>query len=474
MTKEKEAPRIIYVDLDYTLLCIDLLRERLVTVLFHEPLTLFQVIYWLFCGGRARLKTEFAARHPLDVVSLPYNQELLAFLRAQKDAGQRLVLATAAAATWAQAIAAHLRLFDRVLATTLETGNLKSRRKLKLILEDAKGEPFGYAGDAAADVPILEAAKWPIVVGAGVELAGTNASNALAISRRAPNARPWWRALRLHQWSKNLLLFVPAMSAHQMLKVWPQALLALGSFCSVASALYLLNDLCDIDLDRKHPDKRLRPIPAGRLDPFAAIGLIACLLGIAAALSFPLPSAYSIVLICYAVANILYSQRCKRIPVLDVTVLAFLYSIRIFAGGAACSIAVSTWLAALTFFLALSLAHLKRYVETMSLELGAPAATRPAYQGEDTAWLATAGIASGLISVLILALYITSTQTYALYHKPQLLYLICILQFYWIERMWMLAYRGTMLSDPVTFIITDRSSYVLFVTVLAIAYLAAG
>jgi phosphoserine phosphatase len=199
MTKEKEAPSIIYVDLDHTLLCIDLLRERLLTALFHEPLILFQVLFWLFSGGRARLKAEFAARHPLDVVDLPFNEELLVFLRAQKAAGQRLVLATASPHPWAQAIATHLGLFDRVLATTIETGNLKARRKLKFILEDAKNEPFAYAGDAAADVSIFDAAQWPIVVGANGRLAGYNASNALAISCGVPNASPWWQALRMHQ-----------------------------------------------------------------------------------------------------------------------------------------------------------------------------------------------------------------------------------------------------------------------------------
>jgi 4-hydroxybenzoate polyprenyltransferase/phosphoserine phosphatase len=474
MTKEKEAPRIVYVDLDHTLLCIDLLRERLLLALFHEPLVLFRILFWLFCGGRARLKTEFAARHSLDVMDLPFNVELLVFLRAQKAAGRSLVLATAAPRQWAEAVAAHLGLFDRVLATTLETGNLKARRKLKFILEDAKGEPFGYAGDAAADVPILEAAQWPIVVGTTARLAGSNPAKARVISRRAPNASPWWHALRMHQWSKNLLLLAPAVSAHQVLHVWPQILLAFGSFSSVSSALYLLNDLYDIDLDRKHPNKRLRPIPSGRLDPVVAAGLIVCLVGLAAILSVSLPSAYRIVLLCYAATNILYSKQFKRIPVLDITVLAFLYSIRIFAGGAACGIPVSTWLAALTFFLALSLAHLKRYVETMLLQLGASAPTRPAYRGEDTLWLATAGIGAGLTSVLVLALYITSAQTYMFYRKPQLLYIICILQFYWIERMWMLAYRGKMSSDPVAFIITDRNSYVLAAIVLIISYVAAA
>jgi 4-hydroxybenzoate polyprenyltransferase len=294
----------------------------------------------------------------------------------------------------------------------------------------------------------------------------------IGCSRQVPDAKPWWQAFRLHQWSKNLLLVVPAVGAHQLLRVWPSVLLAFGSFCCIASALYILNDLYDIDLDRKHPDKRLRAIPSGRLDPLAAFGAILGLVALAGVLSFPLPLKYLLVLACYAVTNLLYSKHFKQIVVLDVTVLAFLYSIRIFAGGAACLIAVSTWLAALTFFLALSLAHLKRYVETTQLQRAVSAPARPAYVGEDSVWLAMAGISAGLISVLVLALYITSAQTYELYGKPQLLYIICILQFYWIERMWMLAYRGKMSSDPIEFIMRDWNSYLLAAIVLVIAELA--
>jgi hypothetical protein len=137
MTREKEAVRNIYVDLDHTLLCIDLLRERLLIAILHEPFILFQALYWLFRGGRARLKTEFAAGHPLDVGGLPFNQKLLSLLQERKSVGQKLILATGAPRQWADAIAAHLGIFDRVLATTLETGNLKARRKLDLILLDA-------------------------------------------------------------------------------------------------------------------------------------------------------------------------------------------------------------------------------------------------------------------------------------------------------------------------------------------------
>ncbi len=474
MTIDKRGVKTIYVDLDHTLLCIDLLRDRLANILLHRPLALFLATYWLLCGGPARLKAELAARYPVDPAHLPYNADLLMFLRASRAAGQRLVLATAAPRPWAEAVAAHLNLFDHVLATTPETGNLKGRRKLEFILRDSNGESFGYAGDAGADRPILEAAKLSIVVGATGVLAGKNKEHALLFPRLVPGGQPWWQALRPHQWSKNILLVAPAISAHRFFEVWPQVLLAFAGFSSAASALYILNDLFDVDVDRKHPRKQLRAIPAGRLDPAAALGLMIFLLVIAGGLSLLLPFKYALVLVCYAATNLLYSKQFKSIAVLDVTVLAFLYSVRVFAGGAACGIAVSTWLAALTFFLASSLAHLKRYVETMLLQPGAAAPTRPAYLGEDILWLAIGGVSSGLISVLVLALYITSPQIYSLYPKPQLLYIICGLQFYWIERMWMMAYRGKMSSDPIAFMLTDRNSYMLAAVVLVLTYIAAA
>ncbi|HEX4140348.1 MAG TPA: UbiA family prenyltransferase [Candidatus Methylacidiphilales bacterium] len=474
MTIDKRGVKTIYVDLDHTLICIDLLRDRLASILLHRPLALFPVLYWLFCGGPARLKAELAARYPVDPANLPYNADLLVFLRASHAAGQRLVLATAAPRPWAEAVAAHLNLFDHVLATTPETGNMKGRRKLEFIQRESNGESFGYAGDAHVDRPILEAAKLPIVVGATAELAGKNKDHALLFPRQVPAAQPWWQALRIHQWSKNILLVAPAVSAHRFFEVWPQVLVAFASFSSVASALYILNDLLDIDVDRKHSQKHRRAIPAGRLDPAAAFALMTVLLLVAAGFSLMLHLKYALVLGCYAATNLIYSKQFKRIAVLDVTVLAFLYSVRVFAGGAACGIAVSTWLAALTFFVALSLAHLKRFVETMSLQPGVTAPARPAYLGEDSLWLAIGGVSSGMISVLVLALYITSAQIYSLYQKPQLLYIICVLQFYWIERMWMKAYRGKMSSDPIAFMLTDRNSYGLAAVVLAIVYISAA
>jgi len=461
--------RVIYVDLDLTLLRIDLLRERLLVGSLRTAPLVFHAVLWFLQGGRVRVKTEIAERLQINPAHLPYNESLLEFLRQEKERGVQLVLATGAPRLWAESVAGHLGIFDRVLATDSEVGNLKGGHKLRSILEDAKGEPFGYAGDAPSDRPILEAAQLPIVVGSDSSLAGKKAADAMLIGREAISSDKWWMSLRLHQWCKNILIFAPVIAAHRLDDAWIAAVVAFIAFGCAASALYILNDLHDVDLDRQHLEKCRRSFATGTLEPLAALGLIVILSIIAAGLSLLLPFKFALVLVCYALTNLLYSQQIKKLAALDVVTLAFLYSIRVFAGGAACGITISAWLAALTFFLALSLAHLKRYLElTQRVRDGLSAAARPAYATEDAPLLAFIGVGSGLISVLITVLYITSPLVYPLYRTPQLLFVICLLQFYWIERMWLLAYRGGMRGDPIVFMIRDRVSHAIAAVCLVI------
>ncbi len=472
MTME-EGVRIIYVDLDHTLVRIDLLRERLLLAMLRNPLLFFRALFWLLQGGRARLKIEIARRFPLDATHLPFNEELISFLRKKKQAGAELVLATASPLAWARAVSEHLAIFDRVLATDEATGNLKGKRKLALILKDAAGKPFAYAGDALADRPIFEASQLPIVVGQRIELAGAQAGKAILIHPKSGHALDWWKALRPHQWSKNVLIFAPAVAAHRLDKLWPNGFLAFWAFSLVASALYLWNDFCDIDVDRKHPDKRWRSQAAGTLCPSHALGLIALLLLAASGAALHLPLKYNLILLCYGVINILYSAAIKNVVVMDLITLAFLYSLRVFAGGAACGVYVSTWLFAFIFFLALSLAHLKRYTElTQRVKEGIGPEARPTYTIEDMALLMKVGLTSGLISVLVLALYVTSPQTVSIYKSPALLFVVCVFLFYWIERMWFWASRERIKGDPIVFIVTDHISYLVAIASMAVVWLA--
>jgi 4-hydroxybenzoate polyprenyltransferase len=460
--------------LDHTLVRIDLLRERLLLAILRNPSIFFKALFWLFQGGRARLKIEIASRRPLDVASLPFNEELLCFLKKKRESGLELVLATAAPHAWARSVSDYLAIFDRVLATDETNGNLKGKRKLAMILKDAAGKPFAYAGDAFGDRPIFEASRLPIVVGGRAGLAGKRAGQAVVIPRKSSAALGWWKSLRPHQWSKNVLIFAPAIAAHRMDKLWPNGFLAFWAFCLVASALYLLNDFCDIDLDRQHPDKRLRSQANGALCPSHALVMVALLLVAAAGAAIHLPLEYNLILLCYGIVNVLYSAAIKNVVVMDLITLAFLYSLRIFAGGAACGVYVSTWLFAFIFFLALSLAHLKRYTElTQRLKEGIGSAARPTYAVEDMPLLMKVGLSSGLISVLVLALYVTSPQTVSIYKRPALLFVACIFLFYWIERIWFWAGRERITGDPIVFIVTDRVSYLVALASMAVVWIAA-
>lgn len=469
-----EGVGIIYVDLDHTLVRIDLLRERLLVAIFRNPLIFFKAGGWLLEGGRVRLKTEMARRYALDVANLPFNEELLGLLKKKRDAGAALVLATSAPYGWARAVADHLGIFERILATDEANGNLKGRRKLAMIEKDAGGKPFAYAGDAPVDRPIFEASELPIVVGAGAGLAGKRAEKAVVIRPESGGAPGWWRSLRPHQWSKNILIFAPAIAAHRVDKLWPNGFLAFWAFCLVASAFYLLNDFYDIDVDRRHPDKRLRSQANGALCPSHALALAMLLLPAAAGAAVHLPGRYNLILLFYGIVNVLYSAAIKNVVVMDLITLAFLYSLRIFAGGAACGVYVSTWLFAFIFFLALSLAHLKRYTElTQRLKEGIGSAARPTYKVEDMPLLMKVGLGSGLISVLVLALYVTAPQTVSIYKSPALLFVVCVFLFYWIERMWFWASRERIDGDPIVFIVTDHISYLVALASLAVIWIAA-
>jgi 4-hydroxybenzoate polyprenyltransferase/phosphoserine phosphatase len=470
----RDGIRLFYVDLDHTLVRIDLLRERLLLAILRRPLMAFRAIGWLLNGGRARLKLEVAKSCAIDVHNIPFNDELLALLKEKRDAGAELILATAAPSAWANAVSEHVGIFNRVLATDSDNGNLKGRRKLAKILSDANGQPFAYAGDAFADRPIFEASRLPIVIGSRPELAGTNAAKALYLPPPS-NALAWWTSLRPHQWSKNILVFAPAIAAHHLDRLWPGGALAFISFCLVASALYLLNDFSDIDLDRRHPEKRRRSQATGALCPSHAILFSAILLVTASIVSAFLPWKYNVLLLAYAVINLLYSIAIKNVVVMDLITLAFLYTLRVFAGGEACGVYVSTWMFAFIFFLALSLAHLKRYTElTQRLNQGLSSAARPTYKVEDMPLIMKVGLDSGLISVLVLSLYVTSPQTVSLYKSPALLFVICLFLFYWIERIWFWACRERVDGDPIVFIVTDHISYLIAAASLAVLWIAAS
>jgi 4-hydroxybenzoate polyprenyltransferase len=295
----------------------------------------------------------------------------------------------------------------------------------------------------------------------------------------APRARSQWlalpQALRVHQWVKNLLIFVPVLLDHKLFQVpvLLKAVVAFAAFCCAASGAYVLNDLLDQEADRRHKLKRNRPFAAGTLSRSFGFTLAPLLFVAALLWSLWLPPKFLMLLVTYVVLTTAYSLYLKRVAILDVLLLAGLYTLRVLAGVAASHVRFSTWLLAFSMFLFLSLAFLKRYAELSDLPGGTDQRIeKRGYQRGDREWLVSMGGASGYLSVLVLALYVNSEQVIALYRTPLLLWLICPLLLYWISRMWLLAHRGRIHQDPIVATVKDPVSYGIGVLVALILYLA--
>jgi 4-hydroxybenzoate polyprenyltransferase len=292
------------------------------------------------------------------------------------------------------------------------------------------------------------------------------------------NSSPFTALLRLarpHQWSKNLLIAVPALAA----QIWTQPevtrdlFLAFVALSLAASGSYMINDLIDLEADRGHPEKRRRPLAAGDVGAAAALSCGVALLGIGVAMAFvAVNTNFGYMVVAYAGLSVAYSALIKRRLLLDVMVLAGFYALRLVAGGAAVDVEVSSWLLAFSMFFFLSLAFAKRLLEFDAAD-DAPAATsaRP-YTAVDRDAFRNIGPTCGLLSILVLALYITSDTVQALYARPQVLWLVCPLLLYWILRVWFFALRGMLHHDPVVFAIRDRISYLVAFAILLILYLA--
>lgn len=468
----------LYVDLDGTLIASDMLWESVCQLVHAEPASLFRLPSWLL-GGRAALKREIAERVQPDVTSLPYQAEAVEYVREQHKAGRRTILATASDERLGHAVAKHLGIFDDSMGSD-GSSNVKGAQKLAAIREREGDAPFEYVGDSAADLKVWEGAAAATLVGASAST--TRAAEALGIPVRSLLERrsqfsTGLRALRPYQWIKNSLLFAPVLLAHQVSEatnLLPVAL-AFVSFCCIASATYIWNDLLDIEADRKHPRKRSRPFAAGTLAIPTGTALSFGLLGAGFGLSLAtVPLASTAMLGAYLVLTTAYSFYFKEQLFLDVLVLAGLYTLRILAGGVAGAVEVSPWLLAFSMFFFLSLAFVKRYSEL----LGAQAShkqklARRGYEVGDIGLVENMGTTAGYMSVLVLALYVSSDSVEKLYGSGTLIWGICPIMLFWVTRIWFLARRGIMTDDPVLFAATDRVSYLAGAAIAGVGILAA-
>jgi 4-hydroxybenzoate polyprenyltransferase len=467
----------ICIDLDGTLVQGDLFLESILGALRSNCFLLFLFPIWLG-GGIANLKAKVSAYHCPRPELLPYNKELLEFLKRKKEEGHKLYLTTAAAAIHAKRVADHLTLFDGVLASTAGQ-NLKGERKLDAIGKLLGTNAFLYAGNSRSDLPIWRESAGAITVNTPVGAEKYLDKNRIPIAARFPKLRSWWTAaasaLRPHQWVKNALVFMPLLLAHQLFRTEKlvAAAVAFAAFSFCASSFYVLNDLLDIEPDRAHPRKKSRPFASGVLGVRDGLLLMVLAATASVACAWFLPVSARRLLAIYAVVNLCYSARLKQFLFLDAIVLAFLYTLRLLVGGRATHIEISVWTLAFSIFFFLGLALLKRLTELATGKNQVLAAeSRRAYTASDIAPLNSFASSALYLSVLIAFLYINSPDVAKLYRRPEALWFVSLPLLYWIGRLLMLANRGLMSDDPIVFAFKDPASYLVGLAILACALLA--
>jgi 4-hydroxybenzoate polyprenyltransferase/phosphoserine phosphatase len=469
----------LVVDLDGTLVRSDLLIESGLLFLRRQPARALMPLAWLL-QGKAHLKQHLAASASIDVETLPYDRDVLAFIGEERAKGRPIVLATASHRIYADRVAAYLKLFDKVVATEGAV-NLSARAKRDGLVGLYGEKGFDYVGNSLDDLPVWAAARRAYLANpeSGVESRARALGNVeRVVSEVRASSAEWIRALRLHQWAKNLLLFVPLLASHKVGQagLLLDGLAAFVLFGLCASSVYLLNDMLDLQDDRHHARKRLRAFASGALPVKSGLLAVLLLLGAAFAGAYLLlPAGFSKALVVYFAITVLYSVLLKGVMALDVVVLAMLYTARIVAGTLVFQVAATFWMLAFSMFIFLSLAFVKRYSELHAAKksgLLGKSRGRGYFPG-DLEMISSLGGGAGYMSVLILALYIQDQSTLMLYRHPKLIWLACPLLLFWISRVWLLTHRGHMHDDPVVFALKDRVSVAVGVLFGATFWLAA-
>ena len=465
----------LVVDLDGTLTPTDTLVESIIKLVKQSPLNLLRMPLWLL-KGRAALKENIASRISISAQYLPYRESLLHYIREEKVMGRQIVLATAAHKSIAEGVAKHLGLFDKIIATDA-THNLKGKAKLQAI-RDSVGNAFVYAGDSQADLPIWNAAQAAVLVAVAphtAEAVRRNVTIESEVSKQSVELSIWLRAIRVHQWIKNLLLFVPLLTAFSFLEIWKLVTMtvAFTAFSFAASASYIVNDLWDLENDRAHPRKRFRPFASARLPILNGLAVAGCALLISFILALTVSKGFFLMLILYLVLTSTYSWMLKEYVLIDVLTLSLLYTLRILAGSVAIGIKPSSWLLAFSVFMFLSLALVKRCAELVSLVQNEVLAARGRdYRVTDLVVLWPLGVGAALSAVVVFGLFISAPETQARYATPNLLWLIAVGLVYWLGRLWVKTSRGEMHDDPVVYAIKDRGSRMTVFSMFGVMFVA--
>lgn len=457
----------LVVDLDGTLIRTDLLFETANSAVVSNPLNIFNLARW-YSQDRQSLKHALAQVVDINPELLPFNNDVLDFLQDEHRSGRTLVLATASNEKYAAEIARYLGIFHDVIASDKNV-NLKGETKARFLIDRYGVQGFDYLGDSTADLDVWAHARTSYVVDRSryVLRQLETRTNPVVISQTRESTRTSiLRTMRLHQWVKNLLIFVPLVATHRIIYFGDDllAFVAFISFGLVASAIYVVNDLTDIDNDRRHKTKFQRPIASGALSLPLAWALWPSLLIIGFGLSLIfLPLSFSGVLLAYLILTTAYSLGLKRVAILDVVILAALYTLRIVAGAFALSVPPSFWILTFSLFFFLSLALMKRFSELFDWRaegqdtlLGGRG-----YSDRDIELVFGLGIGSGLVSVVVFMFYVHDPAIESLYASPMILWLTGPLLLVWISRAWLIAHRGQMHEDPIVFALKDKASYLI-------------
>jgi 4-hydroxybenzoate polyprenyltransferase len=454
--------RPLCVSLDGALVRADLLWERVLFLVRKRPRLIFVLPLWML-GGRARMERAVTERNAFDAATLPYRSELVEWLRENVEKGRRVVLVGATSARIAQGVAEHLALFEEVITCD---GPARADGADKRQSLEARFGTSGFDYVGSSDLVALAGAQHAYVVGAArpaFVLARSLGDKVEVLSTRSSRWKATLKAMRPHQWSKNALVMVPVLLAPERPSLHHlfAAAAATLAFCFCASAGYVFNDLLDVEADRAHRSKRSRPFASGDLPitygPPLFFLLISASVGVAWAAA--LPVAFLGMLALYFATTLTYSLVLKSKLMLDVVVLAWLYTHRVLAGGIATRIPISTWLLAFSMFMFSSLAFAKRYIELRhSMSKGGPIKSR-GYHTQDLEMVASMGPTAGYLAVLVFCLYVDSNVVRERYHAPMLLWFVAPVLLYWISRVWFLAHRGRMQDDPVKFALTDPTSW---------------
>ncbi|MDP3810467.1 MAG: UbiA family prenyltransferase [Hydrogenophaga sp.] len=472
----------LYVDLDGTLTPSDTLYESVMLFIRRNPLNLLRLFMWLLLG-KAGFKLRLANAVRPDPARLPYHERFVQYLREERARGRSLVLASAADSRIVREVAAHLKLFDDTLGTNARADgvNLSRGNKRDAIAAHAQARghsTWAYAGNSTDDIAVWQGSAQAVAVNAPARVIAALQQvhpQARVFEREPLRLRTVLRAIRLKQWSKNALLFLPLLASHRLdPHLWALVLMAFLAFGLCASATYLFNDLLDLPNDRAHRLKRHRPLAAATISIPMAVVLGSVMLVAAFVLAWTVSPGFTAMLLVYTVTTLAYSLALKRMALIDVLVLSGLYTLRIGAGAVAAQVSLSNWLAAISIFLFLSLALVKRCAELEELDdERATLAPGRGYQPRDLSSLRAMGMASGFLAVMVLALYIDSQNSEMLYANPQWLWAAAPVLLLWIMRIWLKTGRRELHGeDPLQFALKDPFSWMTLLTMGSIGIAA--